>query len=330
MTKEKKRLKAWEKEKALIPVMIGKYCRGKHGTRGKETCEECRELAEYALFRLEKCPFKIDKKFCSFCKIHCYKPEMREKIKEVMKYSGPRMLFSRPVFAISHVLQTIKYKKSLKRRETEAAKDKTNRAFWNRFAFLYAPFMRKNGKMYADVYLICKPYLTADMRVLEIACGTGQFSGAIAKDVKTIEATDFSPEMVKRAKKKVKADNLTVTLQDAAALTYEDEVFDAVFIANALHIMPDPSKALREMRRVLKPGGILLAPTFVYDGEKNTAKIGLAKKVGFKTFNKWKSDEYRSFVAAQGFEIMKSENVVSDFLTENVLIAKKGVCQIND
>ncbi len=110
-----KELKAWEKEKKLIPVMIRKYCHGKHKTKGKEICAECQELTEYALFRLEKCPFKVNKKFCSFCKIHCYKPEMREKIKAVMKYSGPRMLPSHPIFAISHVVQMIKYKKQLKK-----------------------------------------------------------------------------------------------------------------------------------------------------------------------------------------------------------------------
>jgi len=122
-----KELAAWEKEKKLIPVMIKKYCRGKHKVELKaqdvkrgEVCSECRELTGYALLRLEKCPFKADKKFCSFCKIHCYKPEMLERIKAVMKYSGPRMLPSHPIFAISHIVQTIKYKKSLKKREAES------------------------------------------------------------------------------------------------------------------------------------------------------------------------------------------------------------------
>ena len=109
-----KQLKAWEKEKKLIPVMIRKFCHGNHKTKGKGICDDCKELTEYALFRLDKCPFKINKKFCSFCKIHCYKPDMREKIKAVMKYSGPRMLFTHPIFAISHVVQMIKYKKQQK------------------------------------------------------------------------------------------------------------------------------------------------------------------------------------------------------------------------
>ena len=120
-TKTPKELKAWEREKKLIPVMIKKYCHGKHKTKG-EVCEDCRQLTEYALFRLEKCPFKVNKQFCSFCKIHCYKPEMREKIKDVMKYAGPRMILTHPVFAFKHVFQMVGHKRKVKR-EAKAKKN---------------------------------------------------------------------------------------------------------------------------------------------------------------------------------------------------------------
>jgi hypothetical protein len=117
-----KEYKHWNTEKKLIPVMIRTYCRGNHkterkaeGVKGKELCSKCKELAEYAAFRLEKCPFKRNKGFCSYCKIHCYKPEYRAEMKEVMKYSGPKMLFSHPIFAMSHVTAMIKYKKQLKK-----------------------------------------------------------------------------------------------------------------------------------------------------------------------------------------------------------------------
>ena len=109
--------KKWKKEKELIPVMISKYCNGNHGTHKGEICQECQELTDYALFRLEKCPFKKDKHFCSFCKIHCYKPEYQEKIRAVMRYSGPRMMTCNPIFAMSHVTQMLKYKRSLKKQE---------------------------------------------------------------------------------------------------------------------------------------------------------------------------------------------------------------------
>lgn len=110
----KDKLKSWKREKKLIPEMIKMFCHSKHGTKGKQICSDCEALTDYALFRLEKCPFKEDKKFCSFCKIHCYKPDMRSKIKEVMKYSGPRMIFRHPVFAFSHVVQMIEYKKRMR------------------------------------------------------------------------------------------------------------------------------------------------------------------------------------------------------------------------
>lgn len=113
--KKRKELKHWNQEVRLIPRMIEIYCHGKHHTNKHELCKECEELKEYSLFRLSKCPFKVNKKFCIFCKIHCYKPDMKVRIKEVMKYSGPRMLFSHPIFSISHVIQMIKYKKMLKK-----------------------------------------------------------------------------------------------------------------------------------------------------------------------------------------------------------------------
>ena len=78
--------------------MIRIYCLGNHkesrkeeGVKGKELCSKCKERAESAAFRLEKCPFKRNKGFCSYCKIHCYKPEYRAEMKEVMKYSGPKV-----------------------------------------------------------------------------------------------------------------------------------------------------------------------------------------------------------------------------------------------
>lgn len=117
--KEKKRnkeLKHWNQEVKLIPKMVKIYCHGHHHKRNdkEELCDECKELLDYSLFRLSKCPFKVNKGFCSFCKIHCYKPDMKIKIKEVMKYSGPKMIFTHPIFSFSHVIQMIKYKKSLK------------------------------------------------------------------------------------------------------------------------------------------------------------------------------------------------------------------------
>ncbi|WP_300276643.1 nitrous oxide-stimulated promoter family protein [Peptacetobacter sp.] len=103
-----------EKEKRIVEDMIYLYCRKKHKQNKNELCEECLELLNYAKERSEKCPFMETKTFCVNCKVHCYKKDMREKIKEVMKFSGPRMIFYHPIVAISHVVSVKKEKKKLK------------------------------------------------------------------------------------------------------------------------------------------------------------------------------------------------------------------------
>ena len=99
-----------EKEKEVSFLMIDIYCKKKHKTK-KELCDECKQLKEYVELRLNKCPFKDIKTFCSNCKIHCYQKDMREKIKEVMRFSGPRMIFYHPVLAVKHVIESRKEKK---------------------------------------------------------------------------------------------------------------------------------------------------------------------------------------------------------------------------
>ena len=102
-----------KKEKKVVKEMILMYCRGNHHTIG--LCEDCQKLADYAWLRIDKCPFMENKTFCSNCKVHCYQPEMRERIRKVMRYSGPRMIFTHPVMAIHHVIATKIEKVKLKK-----------------------------------------------------------------------------------------------------------------------------------------------------------------------------------------------------------------------
>lgn len=95
-----------EQEMCTVYEMIHLYCKKKH--HQKRLCAECEELYTYAKMRIEKCPFMETKTFCSQCKVHCYKPEMRKKIREVMRFSGPRMLFHHPIMAIRHLYYQIK------------------------------------------------------------------------------------------------------------------------------------------------------------------------------------------------------------------------------
>ena len=109
-----------EKEKKVVAEMIGLYCRGHHGTTRKTgMCPECQALADYAAARSEHCPFMETKTFCVNCRVHCYKPEMREKIRQVMRWSGPRMIFYHPVMAIHHVISVKQEAKRLKAEEKQ-------------------------------------------------------------------------------------------------------------------------------------------------------------------------------------------------------------------
>lgn len=116
-------MKKREDEKKVVRKMIGIYCKGKHHTKGRDLCPDCQSLYEYAALRTDKCPFMETKTFCKNCKVHCYKVEMREKISEVMKYAGPRMIFHNPIMAIKHVTSVIKEKKR-KGREDDKGKIK--------------------------------------------------------------------------------------------------------------------------------------------------------------------------------------------------------------
>ncbi len=99
-----------EREKQMVSLMIALYCKNKHRTK-EGLCPDCAALDDYARLRSEKCPFMETKTFCSNCRVHCYQADMREKIREVMRFSGPRMLFSHPVDAIRHVIEAKKEKK---------------------------------------------------------------------------------------------------------------------------------------------------------------------------------------------------------------------------
>ena len=100
---EDKRLR----EQRILEEMIRLYCRKQHPGKtmpGRACCPDCQALLDYAKSRSQKCPFMEEKTFCSNCKVHCYKPEMRQRIRQVMSFSGPRMLLYHPGMAIWHLV----------------------------------------------------------------------------------------------------------------------------------------------------------------------------------------------------------------------------------
>lgn len=91
------------REHRTIEAMIGIHCADRHGGT-RDLCASCDELSEYAAKRLERCPYGAGKPTCVSCPIHCYAPRMRERVRDVMRYAGPRMLLRHPILAIRHIL----------------------------------------------------------------------------------------------------------------------------------------------------------------------------------------------------------------------------------
>lgn len=205
-----------------------------------------------------------------------------------------------------------------------------NKKFWQRYAPIYSLFMKSVDKSYDEICTRIVSYLKKDMKVLELACGTGMFTFRLADKVKSWEATDYAENMLKEAQAAYKKsgreiEGLRFSAQDATNLPYEDESFDAVMIANALHIMPEPEKALSEIRRVLKKGGLLYAPTFVHgEGAAFAFRSGLIELFGFKAYIKPTNEEFAQFIGQHGFEVMEYDKIGGKIAPLCCMIASKS------
>lgn len=180
-------------------------------------------------------------------------------------------------------------------------------AVWNRFSGIYDRFMKSDEKAYKEMIDRIKLLLTPYTEVLDVATGTGMIVLGLAGQGCYIEAVDFSPKMVDSAQKKARkfgTAGVRFTVQNALDLKFPSNCFDIVIIANTLHIMPGPEKALREISRVLKPGGKLIAPTFVHANSKKAAILSkLMSFTGFRAHHKWTGQSYHAFLKQNGFAV---------------------------
>ena len=186
--------------------------------------------------------------------------------------------------------------------------------FWDRNAGRYDRFMRKDRAAYEKMYELIRPIVKAKT-VLELAAGTGMIAKNIVIAAAHIEATDASAEMITEAKRDNQSAKLHFSVQDMFCLPYADGSFDAVIVSNALHIVPQPEKALREIRRVLKGDGVLIAPTFTHAGNSFSGKVRafFMKLAGFPLHSKWTSEEYLTFLQQNGWTVRKSVVLKASF-----------------
>ena len=186
--------------------------------------------------------------------------------------------------------------------------------FWDRNAGLYDCFMRKDRAVYEKMYELIRP-VVKDKTVLEVATGTGLIAKHIVKAAAHIEATDASVEMIAEAKRDNQSAKLHFSVQDMFRLPYADKSFDVVIVSNALHIVPQPEKALAEIHRVLKDDGVLIAPTFTHAGNSFSGKVRafFMKLAGFPLHRKWTSEEYLRFLRQNGWAVRKSVVLKASF-----------------
>ena len=172
--------------------------------------------------------------------------------------------------------------------------------FWSRIAGIYDLIENiYNGKANARTTDYVASLMDKDDRVLECACGTGMFSVKIAPNVRELTATDFSDGMLKKTRKKCRNfSNVKVANGDITALDYADDQFDKAVAANVIHLLDDPKKAIDELRRVTKPGGTIVIPTYIHFSRSVAADLFNKAGAGFKRH--FDENTYREFFADMG------------------------------
>jgi ubiquinone/menaquinone biosynthesis C-methylase UbiE len=186
--------------------------------------------------------------------------------------------------------------------------------FWDRNAGRYDRFMRKDRAAYEKMYGLIRPVVKGKT-VLELAAGTGLIAKNIVNAAAHIEATDASAEMIAEAKRNNQSAKLHFSVQDMFRLPYADKSFDVVIVSNALHIVPQPEKALAEIHRILRDDGVLIAPTFTHAENSffGNSKAFLLKLAGFPLHSRWTSEEYLCFLQQNGWTVRKSVVLKASF-----------------
>ena len=186
--------------------------------------------------------------------------------------------------------------------------------FWDKNAGRYDRFMRKDRAAYDEMYERIRP-VVRHKTVLELATGTRLIARHIVNAAAHIEATDASAEMIAQAKRDNRSAKLHFSVQDMFRLPYADQSFDVVIVSNALHIVPQPEKALQEIKRVLKDDGVLIAPTFTHAGNSFSGKVKafFMKLAGFPLHSRWTGEEYLCFLRQNGWTVRKSAVLKASF-----------------
>lgn len=180
-------------------------------------------------------------------------------------------------------------------------------AFWNRFAFVYDLVTGAGDEGLDDATAFIASFLDKHDVVLDAACGTGAFACRIASHVGFVGGCDFAQNMVDQATERAARTglgNVSFGPGDICALDFADDTFDAAIAGNVLHLLADPHRALDELRRVVRLGGIIALPTYVNAEDTNRRFLSLIEAVGFSTQHVWDEEGYLAFLRNAGMDVI--------------------------
>jgi ubiquinone/menaquinone biosynthesis C-methylase UbiE len=200
--------------------------------------------------------------------------------------------------------------------------------FWNFFSTKYDRFINITlNDTYRQLYQLLKTDVTGTGKILEVATGTGLLAFEICNNVKSINAIDIAPEMIKIAREKQKQKNvlnIIFEVGDSCNLAFENASFDVVIASNVLHLLFEPEKSLAEIRRVLKPDGIAILPTFCHaDNLQSRIISGFMSLFSFRARNKWSTKSFILFLENNRFAIIKSQ-IIPGKIPLMYCVAKKN------
>lgn len=179
--------------------------------------------------------------------------------------------------------------------------------FWNRFAFIYDLVTGAGDEGLNDAAAYISTFLDKHDVVLDAACGTGAFALRIAPQVGFVGACDFAQNMVDQATERAARtglSNVAFGTGDICALDFANDTFDAAIAGNVLHLLADPHRALDELRRVVRPGGIIALPTYINAEDEDRRFLNLIKAVGFSTQHEWDEEGYLAFLESAGMKVI--------------------------
>ena len=178
--------------------------------------------------------------------------------------------------------------------------------FWDRVAGIYDVFVNViNGKTHKALRRIVADCIEPEDTVLECACGTGLLSTVIAEKCRHLTATDFAPKMQQKAKKNCAAyDNVSFRQADILSLDFPDHTFDKVVAGNVIHLLDEPMKALNELNRVCRPGGMLIIPTYMNKTQKGETSgfASVVGKAGADFKRQFTVESYKQFFLDAGYD----------------------------